>query len=260
MRDVCDFVIETSAVTKYTGPGGVVIIPEGVTAIGASAFRCCGSLKSVTIPEGVTYIGASAFRDCERLRNVVIPGSVTFLGDGAFLGCKSLHSMVIPKGTVSIGSWAFADCVELRSIVIPESVTSMGDWALGGCLALADVALPSAMARVLNNIGPTEAHMIVLHTDDITNISEKFRPGAAVGFAEDGRGGTDENGEKYLAYIRSNIAGLAQTACGHPALLRLMIREKLIPAKDLETVMAAVQISGNAKLMTAMRDYGCSPL
>lgn len=259
MRDVCGFVIENGAVIKYTGPGGDVIIPEGVTAIGASAFRCCGSLKSAVIPEGVTHIGASAFRDCDSLHNVVAPGSVTFLGDGAFLGCKSLHSMVIPKGMVSIGNWAFADCVGLRSIMIPESVTSIGDWALGGCLALTDVTLPSAMAEVLNNIGPTEAHRIVLHTDDITNISEEFRPGAAVGFAEDGRDGTDANGAKYLAYIRSNAAGLAQAACDHPALLRLMIREKLIPAKDLETVMAAVQASGSAELITAMREYGCPP-
>ena len=255
MCKACDFVIENGAVKKYTGPGGDAVIPDGMTAIGASAFRCCGSLKSMVIPKGVTSIGASAFRDCDSLSNVVIPGSVTILGDGAFLGCKSLHSMVIPKSMVSIGNWAFADCAGLRSVVIPESVTSMGDWALGGCLALTDVTLPSAMARVLNNIGPTEAHMIVLHTDDITNISEEFRPGAAVGFAEDGRDNTDENGEKYLAYIRSNAAGLAQTACGHPALLRLMIREKLIPAKDLETVIDAVQASGNAELMTAMRNY-----
>ena len=259
MRDICDFVIENGAVTKYIGPGRDVVIPEGATAIGDSAFCCCGDLKSVTIPEGVTYIGASAFRDCDRLSNVVIPGSVTFIGDGAFLGCKSLHSVVIPKGMVSIGNWAFADCVGLRNVIIPESVTSIGKWTLGGCFALADVTLPSAVARVLNNIGPTEEHMIVLHTDDITNISEKFRPGAAVGFAEDGRDSTDENGEKYLAYIRSNAAGLAQTARDHPALLRLMIREKLIPAKDLETVMAAVQISGNAELITSMREYGCSP-
>lgn len=255
MRDVCDFVIENGAVTKYAGPGGDVGIPEGVTAIGDSAFRCCGSLKSVAIPESVTYIGASAFRDCDSLSNVVIPGSVTFLGDGAFLGCKSLHSMVIPKGMVFIGNWAFADCIGLKIVVIPESVTSIGDWALGGCLALADITLPSAMARVLNNIGPVELRMIILHTDDITNISVEFRPGAAVGFAEDGRGGTDENGEKYLAYIRSNAAGLTQTACDRPALLRLMIREKLIPAKDLETVMAAVQAGGNAELITAMREY-----
>lgn len=259
MCKACDFVIENGAVKKYTGPGGDVVIPEDVTAIGASAFRCCGSLKSVTISESVTYIGASAFRDCDNLSNVVIPGSVTFLGDGAFLGCKRLHSMVILKGMVSIGNWAFADCVGLRSIVIPESATSMGDWTLGGCLALADVTLPSAMARALNNIGPTEVHMIVLHTDDITNVSEEFRPGAAVGFAEDGRDSTDENGEKYLAYIRSNAAELAQTASGHPALLRLMIRENLIPSKDLETVMAAVQASGSAELLTAMRDYSCLP-
>ena len=106
---------------------------------------------------------------------------------------------------------------------------------------------------------PKPDHMIILHTADITNVAAKFRTGAAAGFAEDGRDGTDENGEKYLAYIRSNAAGLAQAACDHPALLRLMIREKLIPAKDLETVMAAVQARGSAKLITAIREYSCPP-
>lgn len=45
-------------------------------------------------------------------------------------------------------------------------------------------------------------------------------------------------------------------ACEHPALLYLMIREKLIAAKDLEAVTAAVQATGNAELISAMLEYG----
>lgn len=51
-----DFVIEKGVLTKYTGPGGDVIILEGVTEIGEMAFHYCTNLTSVTIPEGVTEI------------------------------------------------------------------------------------------------------------------------------------------------------------------------------------------------------------
>ena len=322
MRDVCDFVIENGAVKKYTGPGGDVVIPEGVTTIGNKAFAHCKNLKSVTFPESVMSIGNEAFAHCRNLNSVVIPESVmsigdltfcccglngvvipksvTSIGNSTFGDCENLYSVVIPDGVASIGNSAFEYCVGLRSVVIPESVTFIGACvfsncglssvvipegvtsigtsafencdmltsvvipksvtfvgiqAFYGCSALADITLSSAIAKDLSRFAPETDHMIVLHIDDITNISEEFRPGAAVGFAEDGRDSTDENGEKYLAYIRSNAAGLAQTACGHPALLRLMIREKLIPAKDSETVIAAVQASGNTELMTAMRNY-----
>ena len=51
---------------------------------------------------------------------------------------------------------------------------------------------------------------------------------------------------------------LARMAIEHPALLYLMIREKLITAKDLETVTNAVLESGNTELIAAMLEYGNS--
>lgn len=41
-----------------------VIIGDGVTTIGSSAFSDCDSLTSVTIPNSVTTIGSSAFELC----------------------------------------------------------------------------------------------------------------------------------------------------------------------------------------------------
>ena len=38
-----------------------VVIQEGITSIGNSAFYNCSNLKSIEIPEGVTSIGAFAF-------------------------------------------------------------------------------------------------------------------------------------------------------------------------------------------------------
>ena len=52
-----DFVIDNGVLVKYTGQAHRVVIPEGVTGIGAYAFDECLSLVSVKIPKGVTKIG-----------------------------------------------------------------------------------------------------------------------------------------------------------------------------------------------------------
>lgn len=75
-----DFVIENGVLTKYTGPGGEVVITEGVTGIGSLAFLGCASLTSVTIPASVTEIGYGAFLGCNNLT------AVTFLGTDEQLG------------------------------------------------------------------------------------------------------------------------------------------------------------------------------
>ena len=59
-----DFVIENGVLTKYTGSGGDVIIPEGVTKIGNSAFYGCANLTSVTIPGSVKEIDKRVFQGC----------------------------------------------------------------------------------------------------------------------------------------------------------------------------------------------------
>ena len=105
---------------------------------------------------------------------------------------------------------------------------------------------------------PKTKHTIVLHIDDISDVSTKFRPGAAVGFAEDGRDCADENGKQYCKYIKSNAVKLVGLAAEHPALLYLMLREKLISAKDLDAVTAAVRKAGNAELIAAVLNYGNS--
>ena len=320
------FEIENGVLTKYTEEPGVtkVVIPEGVTSIGAEAFEACGNLTNVTIPDGVASIGDSAFWYCENLVGVVIPNSVTTIGadafwhckklkditipvsvasigDGAFFGCQWLADIdgwivfrgvlynyygtstdvVVPKEVTSIGISAFCNCAKLNSVVISDSVTSIGSGAFCECSSLTsvvipnsvtiieedvfeecsnlrDITIPTSLAKQLPNILPKTQHTIVLHIEDITNVSAKYRPGAAAGFAEDGRDCTDENGKKYCKYIKSNAAKLVELAAEHPALLYLMLREKLVAAKDLDAVTAAVQKTGNAELIAAVLNYGSS--
>ena len=152
----------------------------------------------------------------------------------------------------------FEGCSSLTSISIPESVTSIGNWAFSGCISLKNFTCPSSFAKELQTILPQTETPITLHFPNISNISAKFRPGAAVGFAEDNRDCTDENGKAYVKYIRANATKLAGLAIEHPALFYLMLREKLISAKDLDAFTKTVQDSGNTELIAAILDYANS--
>ena len=49
-----------------------VIIGDGVTTIGVSAFYYCSSLTSITIPNSVTSIGSSAFAFCKNVKQITV--------------------------------------------------------------------------------------------------------------------------------------------------------------------------------------------
>ena len=119
-----------------------LVIPEGVTSIGSSAFYNCSSLTAITIPEGVTSIGDWAFSGCSSLTTITIPESVTSIGGHAFGDCSSLTAITIPEGVTSIGWRAFYYCSSLTALNIPESVTSIGDEAFYKCSSLTAITIP----------------------------------------------------------------------------------------------------------------------
>ena len=125
-----------------------VIIENGVTSIGTSAFYSCSSLTSVIIPNSVVSIGRQAFCDCSTLTSVNIPNSVTSIETAIFQGCSSLTSVNIPNSVTSIGGNAFYNCSGLTSITIPNSVTSIEGYAFWNCSGLTSITIPEFVTNI----------------------------------------------------------------------------------------------------------------
>ena len=83
------------------------------TATGAPWAEYRDQVKLVIVGQGVTSIGSSAFQDCKNLETVSLPGSLTALGEAAFLRCGELTNVKLPASLKSVGEDCFTGCEKL---------------------------------------------------------------------------------------------------------------------------------------------------
>lgn len=113
-----------------------VVIDNGVTSVGGSAFAGLKSLSGVTLPASVNAIGGRAFSDT-GLTDASIPAAVTSIGAGAFENCKSLSGANLPSGLRELGGNAFRGCSFLSGgLSLPSSLKYVGAGAFAGCESL----------------------------------------------------------------------------------------------------------------------------
>jgi len=117
MSDIRDFFICDSDLLFYDGPGGDVVIPEGVTEIGNGAFSGRSDITSIFIPTGVEKIGKCAFEICSGLTRVVIPDGAKKIGEGAFRWCSALKEVVIPDSVEPIIVKSYKNRCKSRALV-----------------------------------------------------------------------------------------------------------------------------------------------
>jgi hypothetical protein len=138
-EDKSDFVIEAGILKKYTGAGGDVVIPVGVTRVERVAFEKCSGLTGITIPNSVTSIGWGAFWKCSGLTGITIPDSVTSIERTAFDACCSLKNVSIPDGVTNIEGYAFSLCSGLTSVTMGNGVRCIDGSAFYGCGGLKEI-------------------------------------------------------------------------------------------------------------------------
>lgn len=129
-----------------------IVLPESLTAIGNSAFSNCTLLEAITIPASVTSIGDSAFYKCIMLSSVTPAqnGSLRTIGASAFSGCTSLTAIALPNSLTAIGTGAFTDCTKLTTVELSERslLTSIGSQAFYNCNSLAQIYIPVGVASL----------------------------------------------------------------------------------------------------------------
>ena len=114
--DMWYFDPEYNPVPWGTGVTGLVL-DDGVTSIGTSAFSGCTGLTDFTFPDSLIYVGEFAFENCSGLTALTFPDGFTGIGDAAFYGCSGLESVSFPNSLSSIGNSTFAGCASLSEII-----------------------------------------------------------------------------------------------------------------------------------------------
>lgn len=118
-----ELVIEKGVVTGCKGQSKVIDIPEGVTEIGAKAFKNCKIIEEVNVKSTVLKtIGEGAFEDCTNMKNCTLSSLKGSIENCAFKGCSALKYIEIPDGTIKIGKDAFSSCESILYVVIPSTV------------------------------------------------------------------------------------------------------------------------------------------
>ncbi len=261
MSNASDFIIENGILTKYTGPGGDVVIPEGVTSIGEKAFSFCSSLISVMIPKSVTSIGRLAFSNCNSLTDITIPKSVISIGRGAFSVCSTLTSVTIPEGVTNIEDHTFEYCDSLTSVTIPNSVTSVGGWAFQVCPNLISITI-GCWIKGFEEVLCRTRHLgedlsFAIHTtSSITEIPAKMRKYALLGFAQENPVDiSSERSKSYLSYAKRNAEKLIDYSFEHPDLLFFLCEKQLIQAKTFDSYMVKAETGGDIEKKALLLDY-----
>ena len=165
-------------------PGETYAVPQGIAAIGDSAFSSCGSLTEITLPEGLKSIGYEAFSYCDGLKEITLPEGLTSIGHSAFSFCEGLTEIVIPDSVTAMGVNPFVDCSKLTQIkispdnavfasidgvlfhkqekklvsypmgkpgeayAVPQGIAAIGEYAFSSCDGLTEITLPEGLTSI----------------------------------------------------------------------------------------------------------------
>ncbi len=192
-------------ITKYTGTGGNVKIPEKigglpVKSIADKAFFNCETVTSLTMPQTVEKIGEKAFFGCSSLESIVFSDNINHVGSFAFKGTPWLNEqsddfvvvgdgvlidyrgaeqkVEIPEGITAFED-AFADNYSITSISLPSTLKTFGSNAFYACTIVKEISInPNPNYIVDNNILYTADKSVLLYrpalaSGDSVTVSEE---------------------------------------------------------------------------------------
>ena len=149
--------------TNTKSIGGGWSSPYGGFSYGA--FLYCSSLTSIKIPASVETIGASAFKGCIKLTTVTFEkeSRLTTIEGYYDYGYKAAH------GT-------FTNCFALTTIELPASIKTIETYSFSGCGKLANIYSRSTTPPTLEATLPSEAKIYVpIGSENAYKIANEWR-------------------------------------------------------------------------------------
>lgn len=149
--------------SKLKSIGGGWSSPYGGFSYGA--FLYCSSLTSIKIPASVETIGASAFKRCIKLTTVTFEkeSRLTTIEGYYDYGYKAAH------GT-------FTNCFALTTIELPASIKTIETYSFSGCGKLANIYSRSTTPPTLEATLPSEAKIYVpIGSENAYKIANEWR-------------------------------------------------------------------------------------
>ena len=157
-------------------------IPDNAFANGGTSFSEFGTL---VIPEGVTKIGARAFNG-RHIKNVVWPKSLEIIGNYAFDN-HQMTEIELPENVKSIGTYAFRINQEglentLTTLKLNEGLETIGNYAFMGSKII-EVELPSTLklnekSFIFGKKGSAADPVVVFKTTDKVKAGEAGTEGS----------------------------------------------------------------------------------
>ena len=143
--------VEDKPWTSWKSDIEYLVVEEGVTSIGGTAFKDCENLRSVSLPESVDYIGDAAFMNCSNLTDINLPVNLQSVQGFTFSHCQSLTKFTAPEGLESIEEDAFERCTALKYLDL-GNVENIDQSAFAGCTSLKVLTIPDSITCIENAV------------------------------------------------------------------------------------------------------------
>ncbi len=125
-----------------------VVLPQTLTSIGNSAFAFCGMLDEISIPDNVTTLGSNLFEKCVKLSKITLPDKLKAIPSDFAANCWELDDLVIPNSVNSISARSFLNCSKLNNITMSDNITEIGRYAFSNCTSLTEFIVPSSVTKL----------------------------------------------------------------------------------------------------------------
>ncbi|MCD8383606.1 MAG: leucine-rich repeat protein [Clostridiales bacterium] len=183
-----DLTGQTRGWEALTEKTAAVVLEDGVTSVGAGAFRGMIAVTSVTLPDTVTAVGDSAFYGCTGLTRLTFPAGLTALGTDALSGCTALRRVYFSgdgqsnfesqEDTASVTFYYPAEeyswTAEQRMAVSSDSVWKGWTPSTGELYT---------KATPVTTVTQTDTPTVILSWDSVSGVSSYVVLRRAVGFS-----------------------------------------------------------------------------